>query len=67
MFLEFLTGDSRQSARITYFSFTATPNAKALQMFGVKNSVGEFEPFYTYRYMLAGVHDKLLITRSVKS
>lgn len=50
-YLELLTGDSRQSSKITYFSFTATPNAKALEMFGVKNSAGEFEPFYTYRQL----------------
>ncbi|KAL6056802.1 Type I restriction endonuclease subunit R [Balamuthia mandrillaris] len=44
---EFLTGSSRQSANITYFSFTSTPNAKALEMFGVEDS-GTYRPFHTY-------------------
>jgi type I site-specific restriction-modification system R (restriction) subunit len=45
---EVLTGFSRQSNRISYFSFTCTPNFKALEMFGVRNDKGAYEPFHTY-------------------
>jgi type I site-specific restriction-modification system R (restriction) subunit len=46
--IEVLTGFSRQSNRISYFSFTCTPNFKALEMFGVRNDKGAYEPFHTY-------------------
>jgi type I site-specific restriction-modification system R (restriction) subunit len=45
---EFLTGFSRQSNRLSYFSFTCTPNFKALEMFGVRNANGAYEPFHSY-------------------
>jgi hypothetical protein len=47
-FSEFLTGFSRQSNRLSYFSFTCTPNFKALEMFGVRNANGAYEPFHSY-------------------
>lgn len=44
-----LTGSTRQSATITYFSFTSTPNAKCLEMFG-HPTIGRdlLSPFHTY-------------------
>lgn len=42
-----MTGETRQSMNITYFSFTSTPTSTALELFGtIRNGVQE--PFHTY-------------------
>lgn len=33
---------------ISFFAFTATPKPKTLELFGLKNSDGGFDPFHTY-------------------
>ncbi|XP_049848085.1 type I restriction enyme HindI endonuclease subunit-like [Schistocerca gregaria] len=55
----FLTGESRQSRRITYFSFTCTPNANSLEMFGVRRD-DTIAPFYTYS-MKEAVEDRVIL------
>lgn len=32
----------------SYFAFTATPKNKTLELFGIENSEGKFEPFHVY-------------------
>jgi superfamily II DNA or RNA helicase len=46
----FLTGASRQDARLTYISFTATPTARALRLFGRPSGPDGRErvPFHAY-------------------
>lgn len=39
---------SRNMGNISFFAFTATPKNKTLEMFGTKNSTGEFHPFHIY-------------------
>ena len=33
---------------LSFFAFTATPKPKTLEVFGIKNSQGKFEPFHLY-------------------
>lgn len=35
-------------ANVSYFAFTATPKNKTLELFGIKNNTGQFEPFHNY-------------------
>lgn len=37
-----------KQSNISFFGFTATPKAKTLQIFGKKNSEGNYEPFHLY-------------------
>lgn len=37
-----------KQSNLSYYGFTATPKDKTLQIFGTKNSEGDFEPFHLY-------------------
>eukprot|EP01132_Coremiostelium_polycephalum_P010262 gene10262-12586_t len=45
---EFLSGNTRQTNQLTYFSFTCTPTVQCLEMFGVFTKGTNKIPFYTY-------------------
>ena len=48
-----LGGNSEQSSRISYFSFTCTPQAQTLEAFGNPTAKGTYLPFYTYPFSRA--------------
>lgn len=35
-------------ANLSYFAFTATPKAKTLELFGIRNAEGKMQPFHVY-------------------
>lgn len=37
-----------KQANLSFFGFTGTPKEKTLEIFGTRNSVGQFEPFHIY-------------------
>ena len=41
---------------ISFFGFTGTPKEKTLELFGTKQSNGEFEPFHVYS-MYQSIHE----------
>ena len=45
---------------ISYFAFTATPKNKTLELFGVKDSSGEYRAFHTYT-MLQAIEEGFII------
>ncbi|KAH3733020.1 DEAD/DEAH box helicase [Pelomyxa schiedti] len=56
-----LTGEARQSNFITYFSFTSTPSAKSLEMFGRRvKGTSLLGPFHTYSVADA-LHDGVIL------
>ena len=58
---EILTGHSFQTSRLCYFSFTSTPSARTLEMFGRKSKDKQFlEPFHTYSLRKA-IKDKVVL------
>jgi len=51
---ELLTGNTRQSANLTYFAFTSTPSAKCLEMFGDRTKNPSFVvPFHSFTFLQA--------------
>lgn len=51
---ELLTGNTKQSANLTYFAFTSTPSAKCLDMFGDRSKNPSFVvPFHTFTFKQA--------------
>lgn len=45
--VEFIKG-RKMLTNASYFAFTATPKNKTLELFGIENSEGKFEPFHLY-------------------
>ncbi|KAF2072170.1 hypothetical protein CYY_006513 [Polysphondylium violaceum] len=57
---EFLSGNTKQSNQITYFSFTCTPTIQCLEMFGISCGGTNKIPFYTYS-MDEALKDNLIL------
>jgi type I restriction enzyme R subunit len=41
-------GARSKQRNLSFFAFTATPKQRTLELFGIKNSDGKFEPFHLY-------------------
>ena len=49
-----------KQANLSFFGFTGTPKEKTLEIFGTKNSVGQFEPFHIYS-MQQSIHERFTL------
>ena len=54
------TIERKKPENITFFAFTATPKKETLQLFGIKNSDGKYEPFHIYS-MKQAIEEKFIV------
>lgn len=54
------TIERKNPKNISFFAFTATPKKETLQLFGIKNLEGKYEPFHIYS-MKQAIEEKFIV------